>query len=304
MIKGKLAEKNYKPRFSGHETFPFRYLWISKLLLSIKDHGHEKLNKMSLIDLMVTWGVGANMTKSIKYWGTALNIINHKYELTEFGSLLLTHDPYLEDQQTLWLLHWKISSNPEFTTWFYIFNYLQITKINKTDLANELITLWPKSSKNTIERDVDVFMRMYTLSMNKKGQMSEDSLECPLSELNIIRPTPQKGSYEIQRGAKSSLTANVFKYALAEFCKFRSSSTNLISFDNLLYSEASPAKIFCLPESAISEYLEKIENDKDQLFNFTDGVGGLKQIEISKEYKLINIIKSIYQNKKGAKKAA
>ena len=48
MIKGKLAEKNYKPRFSGHETFPFRYLWISKLLLSIKDHGHEKLNKMSL----------------------------------------------------------------------------------------------------------------------------------------------------------------------------------------------------------------------------------------------------------------
>ena len=29
-------------------------------------------------------------------------------------------------------------------------------------------------------------MRMYTLSMYKKGQMSEDSLECPLAELNII----------------------------------------------------------------------------------------------------------------------
>ena len=25
MIKGKLQQKGYKPRFSGQETFPFRY---------------------------------------------------------------------------------------------------------------------------------------------------------------------------------------------------------------------------------------------------------------------------------------
>ena len=116
MIKGKLAENNYKPRFSGHETFPFRYLWISKLLISIQNHGSENINKMSLMDLMVLWGCGANMTKSIKHWCIALDIIDHKYNLSEFGQLLLEKDPYLEDQQTLWLLHWKIASNINFTT--------------------------------------------------------------------------------------------------------------------------------------------------------------------------------------------
>ena len=303
MIKGKLAENNYKPRFSGHETFPFRYLWISKLLISIQNHRSENVNKMSLMDLMVLWGCGANMTKSIKHWCIALDIIDHKYNLSEFGQLLLEKDPYLEDQQTLWLLHWKIASNINFTTWFYVFNYMQVSKINKSDIVNELISLWPKSSRNTIERDVDVFIRTYTLSLNKKGQMSEDSLECPLSELNLINPTSQKGFYEIQRGAKPSLTPQVFKYALAEFCISSLNASRLISFDNLLYSESSPAKIFCLPEFALSEYLEHLENDGDDIFKFTDGVGGLKQIEVTKDIDLINIAKSIYKNK-GHRKAA
>ena len=89
MIKGKLQQKGYKPRFSGHETFPFRYLWISKLLISIDQHSSENINKMSSMDLMVTWGVGANMTKSIKYWGVALDIINNKtYVIASDGDLM------------------------------------------------------------------------------------------------------------------------------------------------------------------------------------------------------------------------
>ena len=80
-------------------------------------------------------------------------------------------------------------------------------------------------------------------------------------------------------------------------------TSRLISFDNLLYSESSPAKIFCLPEFALSEYLEYLENDGDDIFKFTDGVGGLKQIEVTKDIDLINIAKLIYKNK-GHRKAA
>tara|TARA_Y100000590_G_scaffold439965_1_gene564726 strand:- start:3051 stop:3959 length:909 start_codon:yes stop_codon:yes gene_type:complete len=302
MIKGKIAEKSYKPKFSGHETFPFRYLWISKILISIEELGSEKINSMSIMEQMVEWGVGANMTKSIKHWSIALGIITHKYELTQFGELLLKNDKYLEDPQTLWLLHWKIASNSDFTTWFYVFNYLQASKIEKSDLTEQLITLWPKASRNTIERDVDCFIRMYTYGLNKKGVMSEDSLECPLAELHLISPSAQKGSFEIQRGIKYSLTLDVFKYALAEFCNTKDSSTGLISFDALLYSESSPAKIFCLPELVLSKYLEDLENDST--FKFIDGVGGLKQIQSNNSVKSSELLKSIYKNKKGRRYAA
>ena len=46
-------------------------------------------------------------------------------------------------------------------------------------------------SFNTIKRDLDCFMRTYTFS-TKKGEITEDSIECPLAELGLIFPTFQK----------------------------------------------------------------------------------------------------------------
>ena len=46
-------------------------------------------------------------------------------------------------------------------------------------------------SANTIKRDIDCFMRTYTFS-NKKGEVTEDSIECPLAELGLIFSTYSK----------------------------------------------------------------------------------------------------------------
>ena len=48
-------------------------------------------------------------------------------------------DPYLEKIETLWLLHWMLSSGETLTTWYYVFNYHQSIKINKDTLINDLI---------------------------------------------------------------------------------------------------------------------------------------------------------------------
>ena len=304
MIKGKLGEKSYKPKFSGHETFPFRYLWLSKLLISIEEKGSQHLKAYSMMDLMVEFGVGANMTKSIKHWGVVLDLITQDFELTEFGQALLKYDRYLESPQTLWLLHWKICSNPELTTWYYIFNHLQTTRLDKKKLLEQFNTIWSKASLNTIERDIHCFFRMYTYSLNKKGMISEDSLECPLVELNILSAGLTEGSYEIQRGAKPSLSLAVFTFALSEFCKQLESTTGLISFDNLLYGDGSPAKVFCLTESALSEYLENLENDGGSQFKFTDGVGGLKQIQILKDINYKMLLKNIFSSSTKTRSAA
>jgi hypothetical protein len=304
MIKGRLGEKSYKPKFSGHETFPFRYLWLSKLLISIEEKGSAHLKEYSMLDQMVEFGVGANMTKSIKHWGVVLDLITHDFELTEFGQALLKHDRYLENPQTLWLLHWKICSNPELTTWYYIFNHLQTTRLDKKKLLEQFNTIWSKASPNTIERDINCFFRMYTYSLNKKGVISEDSLECPLVELNILSTGLSEGNYEIQRGVKPSLSLAVFNFALSEFCAQQDSATGLISFDNLLYGEGSPAKVFCLTEAALSEYLENLEHDGDSEFKFTDGAGGLKQIQILKDINYKVLLKNIYSSRAKTRAAA
>mgnify|MGYP001461651630 CR=1 FL=1 len=51
-----------------------------------------------------------------------------------------------------------------------------------------------------------------------------------------------------------------------------------VSLGNLAIT--SPAKIFCLPENILYQYLEEIETHHHDIFKFTDGVGGLKQIQV------------------------
>ena len=32
MLRGPLGQNRYKPKFSGHDTFPFRYAWLTKFV--------------------------------------------------------------------------------------------------------------------------------------------------------------------------------------------------------------------------------------------------------------------------------
>jgi len=84
--------------------------------LSKKD-GHM-LFKQDEDKAMVSLGVGKNMFRSAKFWSEAAQIVDETddgHAVTKFGIRLLGHDghdPFLELPETLWLLHWKIATNP------------------------------------------------------------------------------------------------------------------------------------------------------------------------------------------------
>ena len=44
MLRGPLGKTQYKPKFSGHDTFPFRYAWLPKLVNYLED-GKAKIIK-------------------------------------------------------------------------------------------------------------------------------------------------------------------------------------------------------------------------------------------------------------------
>ena len=147
------------------------------------------------LDNIVNFGMGMNMVKSMRHWGIFTKVCDTNFELTNFGQQVFasekSFDPYLENVSTLWLLHWTLVSNPELTTWYYAFNYFESVAFDREKLTNDITAIskfskWSGASDNTIKRDVDCFIRTYTVS-TKKGEITEDSLECPLAELNLIR---------------------------------------------------------------------------------------------------------------------
>ena len=301
MLRGPLGNSKYKTKFSGHDTFPFRYAWLTKLVSYLED-GKQNIIKESdkkRLETISDFGVGLNMVKSIKHWSIATKVCNKDFELTNFGKLLFSKknsfDPYLEKKETLWLLHWAIASNETLTTWYYVFNYHQSIVINKDTLLNDILNIgkfskWKGLSPNTIKRDIDCFIRTYTFS-SKKGEITEDSIECPLAELGLISSTYTKGEYELQKGPKLTLSDKIFEYALNDY--WSKQSNNIITFEKLMYDYGSPGKVFLLDEKSMEHYLERLENDGKN-FVFNKGAGGLRQITKINKISESQLLKNCY----------
>ncbi len=90
MLRGPLGNNKYKPKFSGHDTFPFRYAWLTKLVHYLEDGNKKKIkefeqNKLKTIS---DFGVGLNMVKSIRHWSIATRICDKDFNLTNFGKMI------------------------------------------------------------------------------------------------------------------------------------------------------------------------------------------------------------------------
>ena len=64
-----------RPQFSGHETFPLRQLWPSKIAhLIIQAQRDGRQVPISGADAIVELGVGKNMVSSMRFWSQACGI--------------------------------------------------------------------------------------------------------------------------------------------------------------------------------------------------------------------------------------
>jgi hypothetical protein len=195
------AERGIKYSFSGHETFPFRYTWLSKGVQKVQEYPDLFVRD----DAMVILGVGKNMVRSIRHWCETLGLIispqRGNYEPTELGVNLFGEngwDPYLENPATLWLLHWLLGSRWEKnSTWFFAFTRWGAPHFTKDQLVDWILNQVQenkavRATRNSIKRDVDVFVRTYTPSRLHNAKLLEDSFDCPLVELGLISELDKK----------------------------------------------------------------------------------------------------------------
>ena len=88
--------------FSGHETFYCKSLWLKK--------GYDFRcdgNTFNQEDAVVRLGVGKNMVSSIRFWLRAFGLTIDDMP-TDIAKIVLHNDgdPFLEDSNTLCLLHY------------------------------------------------------------------------------------------------------------------------------------------------------------------------------------------------------
>jgi hypothetical protein len=290
---------NYKYTFTGHETFPCRNYWLKKGY----DFANQENTSFSDANATAELGVGKNMVTSIKYWLKSFNLVDQENNPTFFAHNLLDQantpnnnrpwDAYLEDINTIWLLHYFLIKSNYASIYNIFFNSFLIRHIDFTfENFEHYLILYLKDkatvAENSIHSDVNVLKNSY-LRSNRKGQSIEDTFSILLQELSIFEKLG-KGVYRVSQREKKTLNNSILLYSILDSFESRRS----ISFDEIVRSVNSPGVIFCLSQDEIHRRLTEISSN-NQHFIFTEDAG-IKEIQIDREYYFepLNVISEYY----------
>jgi len=234
-------------------------------------------------DAIVKLGVGKNMVESIKYWCEMTSIIADG-ALTPFSHRILGEDgwdPFLEDDASLWLLHWRLITNRDFlTAGGAMFSYLHKPEYSKREVAEALARFLEQKgrkppSDNVLLRDVDCYIRAYAGSRRfEKKKNGEESFDCPLQELNLIHPMNDGELYRFAIGPKPSLPPEVIGYAIWDYLN-QDNTRPSTRIQDVLYHEFSPGQVFMLDENSLVEAINTLNVDPmwGEDFSFTESAG-------------------------------
>jgi hypothetical protein len=298
-----------KYKFSGHQTFVFRYGWLEKGVRGV----NQCPTLFSEDDALVRLGVGKNMVDSIRYWCQVTQLVEmdsdvkgntgRHLRVTDIGRRLLLDggwDPFLEDDASLWLIHWLLVSNPEIgTAWKLLFSRFHRPDFTRSELVEFIRNFAEKQSlklsESVITRDAECLIRCYAAGTNgKKLSGPEETFDCPLLQLDLVQPSPDGELYRFAIGPKPTLPAAVFAYAFAEYFDCTAGTSNTLNVQKCLYGEGSPGQAFKLDENSLVAYVEELEDCTGQSLTL-DETAGLKQIYRRRPILKLQILDDYYR---------
>ncbi len=254
-------------QFSGHETFACRHYWLKKGYDFVAEKGGFREP-----DAVVELGVGKNMVTSIRYWLKAFDILDDKDELTDLAQRIFNNkgwDPFLEDDGTLWLLHYKLHKKKFASIYNIIFSELRKQKpeFTRKHFFSFVDRREGAFTERTLRDDFSVFSRTY---LNDKSTDVEDGYSGLLADLNLLRElkeSKEKGNsfFTVENKQRPEIPSHIIFYAILDNERYGDS----ISFDNL-YSDADGiGTIFALNKEGVVEHLDRIAKlyKKNVIFN-------------------------------------
>lgn len=277
--------------FGRHESFSLRYGWVPKGLQSLFSNSHIFGDEDATVEL----GVGKNMVKAIKYWLLATQLAEPGDERTlkptPLGEVVFMEegwDPYIEDDATIWLMHWLLATNPDYATAFYwFFNVFHRAEFSTNDASDSLVqfvhsTFDRSFAKKTIHNDLLILLRMYSSTPEKK-QSKGMELESPFSNLGLIDYHSDVKTYQSTFSTRDSIPPGIFGFALTQF--FLEQGVRELPLERLVYSQNGQptiGTIFRLSENGLLQLVEKTMAYIPGIYRYSESAG-LRQIYLVKD---------------------
>lgn len=268
-----------KLTFSGHESFQCRQLWLKKGYDFVKK-GHSFNSE----DAVVTLGVGKNMVSSIRFWMKAFDILSTTDELTEFAHKLLAddgYDPYMEDEGTLWLLHYQLVKKSFASSYSIVFNELRREKMEFTKdnflsfvkRKSETEKTFPINNKTLLE-DFSVLSKMYIRS-TAQNKDKDEGFSGLLTELDLVKfySKGKEDFFIIENAERAEIPDEIVLFVILDSGEFELS----LSLNSIEQNINSAGAVFAINRAGLHSKIESLTAKyPDIVFN---DQAGIKEIQ-------------------------
>jgi len=298
-------ERPQKFTFSGHDSFQCRQLWLKKGYDFVAA-GKAFSDESAVVEL----GVGKNMVSSIRYWLRVFGIIGENDVPTDFGNRLFSDegwDPYLEDEASLWLLHYQLLTLRLASTYYLVFNEFRRERI-EFEKKDYLSFINRKSqvernlnfNERTVGDDFEVFRKMY-LTDEKAGNI-EDSFAGLLSDLGLVglfvktkehelgksKNREKEEGFFIENSERPSLPTEIFLFAVLE----QYVADKSIGLTNLSSDAKGPGTTFALSRSGIWDKIQQAVQKYD--FVALQDYAGIQELQFKAAVQPLQILDNYY----------
>lgn len=275
--------------FSGHESFHCKSLWLKK--------GYDYLlagNHFTDIDSVAKLGVGKNMVASIRFWLRAFGL-SQSDELTDIAEFLFDtehgRDPYAEDLNTLWVLHFLLVVTGIAS--IYNLTFVEYQREKKEFSKDELRNFIKRKcsvpeqrnvyNENTVKKDIGVLLKNYVAPKDLKNIEDFSALLIGLGL--IVNKDSDVYSYRVTE--PEDIAPDVVLFALLTL----SGGDKTLSFDIL----QKLSLVFCLPIVSLIEIIRKIEKLYPGMVVFSDN-SGIKNVQFKGELNRFDVLDNYYDS--------
>lgn len=284
-----------KYSFSGHESFQCKSLWLKK--------GYDYLldgNSFTDIDAVAKLGVGKNMVSAIRFWLRAFGLTKAD-ELNPIATYIFDsdngRDPFAEDLNTLWLLHFLLVSSEVASIYNLLFVEYQREKMefSKQELQSFIKRKCavPEQknvyNENTVRKDIGVLLKNYVAPKDLKAIEDFSSL---LIALGLIvdtgkQSTNKENIFTFKTNDSSEIASEIILYSLIS----TKGTDFTVSFDVL----QKLSLIFGLPMVSLIDIIRSLEIIFPETLVFTDN-SGIKNVQFLREIDESEALNHYYDN--------
>ena len=250
-------------------------------------------------------GIGANMVKALRYWLQAVGLTEEPNSgkrvqtFTPLGQSVFTNDRYIEELGTLYLLHYRLSSNKtDATAWYYFFNEFTMSEFSRDDFVEFLqrrirmedsdAAVAIRSLNDDFSCIINTYLPRYKTSPNRVAP--ESNIDCPLGELGLIDIlSKEKKTYRKAIPVASTISPWVALAIIVD----QAGEPKEISLNELLTAPCNIGKTLNLDAISMLDVLYQIERIGKIKINRT---AGLDVIHILEELTFQDCVDAYYQS--------